>query len=142
MDQLLEFVNENTLLAAGTVAMALAVIFNELRIASGGLTAVPATQVVRLINSGARVVDIRDKEHFERGHIVDSTNVPAAELADGLGPKLEKAKSVVVVCDSGGKSGQVVSTLRKKGVETVFSLQGGLGAWQRDNLPIVSRDSE
>ncbi len=54
------------------------------------------------------------------------------------GPKLKKAQTVLVVCDSGTRSSQVVNTLRKNGVETVFSLQGGLGAWQRENLPIVS----
>lgn len=140
MDQLLDFVSNNTLLAAGTVAMALAVIFNELRIKAGGLTAIAATQVVRLINGGAKVVDVRDKENFAKGHIVDSINIPAENMSGELDSKLKKAKSIVLVCDSGGKSGQLVTALRKQGVETVFSLQGGLGAWQRDNLPIVSND--
>lgn len=140
MDQLLDFVSNNTLLAAGTVAMALAVIFNELRIKAGGLSAIAATQVVRLINGGAKVVDVRDKENFAKGHIVDSINIPAENMSGELDSKLKKAKSIVLVCDSGGKSGQLVTALRKQGVETVFSLQGGLGAWQRDNLPIVSND--
>lgn len=138
MDQLLEFVSNNTLLAAGTVAMALAVIFNELRIKASGLTAIPPIQAVRLINGGAKVVDVRDKEHFGKGHIIDAVNIPEAELAAGLDAKLKKAKAVVVVCDTGGKSGHVVAKLRKSGVETVFSLQGGLGAWQRENLPVVA----
>lgn len=138
MDQLLEFASNNTLLAAGTVAMALAVIFNELRIKADGLTAVPAAQVVRLINGGAKVIDVRDKENFSNGHIVDSINIPAAELSAGLDERLSKAKAIVLVCDSGSKAGQLVAQLRKGGIETVFSLQGGLGAWQRDNLPIVS----
>lgn len=140
MDQLLEFVSNNVLLAAGTVAMALAVIFNELRIKADGLTAVPAAQVVRLINNGARVVDVRDQENFSSGHIIDSINIPAAELSAGLDARLDKARTIVLVCDSGSKAGQLVGQLRKSGVETVFSLQGGLGGWQRDNLPIVSDD--
>ena len=142
MDQLLEFVSNNALLAAGTVAMALAVIFNELRIKADSLTAVPAIQAVRLINGGANVVDIRDHEHFAKGHIVDAINIPAAEMGGELDAKLKKAKSIILVCDSGGKSGPLVTKLRKNGIETVFSLQGGLGAWQRDNLPIVSSEDE
>jgi len=140
MDQLLEFVSNNLLLAAGTVAMALAVIFNELRIKADGLTAVPAIQVVRLINGGAKVVDIRDPEHFAKGHIVDSINIPAAEMTGELDAKLKKAESIILVCESGGKSGPLVTRLRKSGVETVFSLQGGIGAWQKDNLPVVSSE--
>lgn len=138
MDQLLEFVSNNTLLAAGTVAMALAVIFNELRIKADGLSAITATQAVRLINGGAKVVDVRDKDNFAKGHIVDAVNIPAADLSGELPNKLKNAKSIVLVCDTGGKSGQLVNSLRKSGVETVFSLQGGLGAWQRDNLPVVA----
>ncbi|MGI9344329.1 MAG: rhodanese-like domain-containing protein [Gammaproteobacteria bacterium] len=138
MDQLLEFVTNNTLLAAGTVAMALAVIFNELRIKADGLSAVTSTQAVRLINGGAKVVDVRDKEHFTKGHIVDALHIPAADFSGELPAKLKNAKSVVLVCDTGGKSGQIVNTLRKTGIESAFSLQGGLGAWERDNLPVVA----
>jgi rhodanese-related sulfurtransferase len=138
MDQLLEFISQNTLLAAGTVAMALAVIFNELRLKAGSLASIPTSQAIGLINRGAKVVDIRDGDSFSKGHIVDSLNLPPTDLASQLPPKLAKAKSVVLVCDNGMRSGQLVGTLRKKGVETVFSLQGGLSAWQRDNLPIVS----
>ncbi len=137
MDRLLEFVSNNALLATGTIAMALAVIFNELRIKATGLAAVPANQVVRLINGGAKVVDVRDEQSFEKGHIVESVNIPAAELPAKLTQKLKKAKSIVLVCDTGSRSGQLVATLRKQGVETVFSLQGGISAWQRENLPIV-----
>ncbi|MBT8444272.1 MAG: rhodanese-like domain-containing protein [Gammaproteobacteria bacterium] len=140
MDQLLEFISNNTLLAAGTVAMALAVIFNELRIKADGLTALPPSQVVRLINGGAKVVDIRDHDAYAKGHIVDSVNIPAAELAGDIDPKLKKASSVVLVCDSGGRTAPLVTSLRKKGLEAVFGLQGGLGAWRRDNLPIVSSE--
>jgi rhodanese-related sulfurtransferase len=138
MDQLLEFIGENTLLAAGTVAMAMAVLFNELRLKAGTLAAITATQAIRLINDGARVVDVRDADSFTNGHIVDSINIEAGDLSGELPAKLKKAQTVLVVCDSGTRSSQVVNTLRKNGVETVFSLQGGLGAWQRENLPIVS----
>ena len=138
MDQLLEFIGENTLLAAGTVAMAMAVLFNELRLKAGTLAAITATQAIRLINGGARVVDVRDADSFTKGHIIDSINIEAGDLSGELPPKLKKAQTVLVVCDSGTRSSQVVNTLRKNGVETVFSLQGGLGAWQRENLPIVS----
>ena len=138
MDQLLEFIGENSLLAAGTVAMALAVLFNELRLKAGTLAAIPTTQAIRLINGGARVVDVRDAESFAKGHIVDSINIAAGDLSGDLPAKLKKAKTVLLVCDSGTRSGQVVNTLRKNGVETVFNLHGGLSAWQRENLPIVS----
>ncbi len=77
MDQLLEFISNNTLLAGGAVMMALAVIFNELRIKAAGVTALSAGMVVQLINSGSKIIDVRDAELFAKGHIVDSINIPA-----------------------------------------------------------------
>lgn len=138
MDQLLEFISNNALLAGGAVLMALAVIFNELRIKTAGVTAVSAGTVVQLINSGAKVIDVRDAEPFANGHIVDSINIPATDLGSDIDKRFKAAKSLVLVCDTGAKSGQCVTTLRKAGLESAFSLQGGIGAWQRENLPVVT----
>jgi rhodanese-related sulfurtransferase len=138
MDQLLEFIGNNTLLAGGAVMMALAVIFNELRIKAAGVTALSAGMVVQLINSGSKVIDVRDAELFAKGHIVDSINIPATDLHADIESRFKMAKSLVLVCDTGAKSGQCVATLRKGGLETAFSLQGGIGAWQRENLPVVT----
>ena len=43
----------------------------------------------------------------------------------------------MLVCDNGSASGRLAQELRKKGSEQVFSLKGGLSAWQRDNLPVI-----
>ncbi len=137
MDQLLEFIGNNTLLAGGAVLMVLAVIFNELRIKAAGVTALSAGMVVRLINNGAKIVDVRDAEQFAKGHIVDSINIPATDLSADLDNRFKMAKSLILVCDTGAKSSQCVATLRKGGLETAFSLAGGISAWQRDNLPVV-----
>ena len=118
--------------------MALLVMFNELRQKAGSIASVSATQAVRLINQGARVVDIREPAQFDAGHIVDAVNIPAADLAIAIDKKLKKAKSIIVVCDSGTRSGQAVAALRKSGHEATFNLKGGLTAWRSDNLPVVT----
>ncbi len=138
MGKIFEFAANHPFLAAGTIAMALAVLFYELRQKAGGLTSLSSAQAVRLINQGARVVDIREQEQFNSGHIVDAINIPAAELASQVDKKLKKAKSIVVVCDTGTRSGQAVATLRKSGHDNAFNLQGGLAAWRNENLPVVT----
>ena len=138
MGKIFEFAANNPMLAAGTIAMALAVLFYELRQKAGNVAALSATQAVRLINQGARVVDIREPAQFDAGHIVDAINMPANELADAIDKKWKKAKSIIVVCDSGTRSGQAVAALRKSGHEIAFNLQGGLTAWRTDNLPVVT----
>ncbi len=138
MEQLIEFSNAHPLLVAGTILMALAVIFYELRMKASGLTSISTVQAVRLINQGARVIDIRDKSQFDSGHIVNSINIPAAEL-DGEGDKrLKSSKSIILVCDNGSKSSQCITPLKKSGRENIFNLQGGLASWRQENLPILT----
>jgi rhodanese-related sulfurtransferase len=141
MDQIIEYTNNNLLLVAGTVMIALAVIFYELRMQVSSVAAMSSSQVVGLINQGAKIVDIRPSANFDAGHIVDALNIPGPELVGEQSQKLKKAKSIVLVCDDGSKSGQSATTMRKEGFENTFSLQGGMTAWQRDNLPIVVSES-
>ncbi len=138
MGKIFEFAANHPWLATATITMALAVIFYELRQKASGLTSLSSAQAVRLINQGARVIDIRDQEQYETGHIVDAINIPASELAAHVDKKLKKAKSIVVVCDNGMRSGQAVATLRKSGHDNAFNLQGGLAAWRNENLPVVT----
>jgi rhodanese-related sulfurtransferase len=44
---------------------------------------------------------------------------------------------VIVSCRSGNRSLRGAIVLRKRGFERVYSLNGGLTAWQRDNLPLA-----
>lgn len=139
MDRLLEFTNNNPLLVTGTFLMALAVLFYELRQRGQSVFQVTATQAVRLINQGARVIDLRDKAAYDTGHIIDATNIPAAEIESGADKALKKNRAVILVCESGITSGKYVAPLRKAGFEQAFSLRGGLASWRAENLPVVGK---
>jgi rhodanese-related sulfurtransferase len=142
MEQLIEFSNAHPMLVSGTILMALVVIFYELRMKASGLTAISTVQAVRLINQGARVVDIRDKSQFEAGHIVNSINIPAAELDGEADKRLKSGKSIILVCDNGSKSSQCVTPMKKSGRENIFSLQGGLASWRQENLPVLTTENK
>jgi len=141
MNQLIEFANHNMMLVSGTLIMFFAVIFYELRQKQRSLSAVTTAQAVALINQGATVVDIREQSKFDAGHIIDSINVPAPDLEADATVRVKKNRPVLVVCDSGSLSTRCAATLRQAGYETVYSLQGGLGAWQQENLPVVGKDT-
>jgi rhodanese-related sulfurtransferase len=141
MEQIIEFTNNNALLVAGMIIMALAVMFFELRLKTSGLAAISSAQAVGLINQGASVVDVREKDQFAQGHIVDAINIPASDLADSQDKRLNKSKSIILICDNGSKSSQCATTLKKAGFENTYSLNGGLAGWQRDNLPTVASDA-
>jgi rhodanese-related sulfurtransferase len=95
---------------------------------------------VRLINDGTKVVDVRAADSFAAGHIVDAENIPEKDLLQNPDKLKNRKKNTLLVCDSGSRSAEVAAVLRKDGLDNVFSLKGGLAAWQQENLPVV-RDS-
>ncbi len=96
-------------------------------------------QATQLINQGkAAIVDVRDPYDFSAGHMRDAKSIPAKELAQRSG-ELDKFKSktIIVVCSSGKQSVKAAAQLKKAGFNEVYSLEGGMNAWQAQGLPIA-----
>jgi len=137
MQELAEFVSGNLLLVTGFVASGFAVLFYELRIQTRAVGSLSTVVAVRVINEGVAVVDVRTPDLFAAGHITDARNVPEAELLQNPALLEKNRKGTLLVCDSGARSAVVAAKLRKGGTENIFSIKGGLSAWQQDNLPLV-----
>ena len=136
MQEIAEFTNNNPWLVSGLIASALAVIFNELRIKSRGISALSPAMAVRIINEGGAFVDVRDSEQFAAMHIIDAHNISEKQIKanDDVLDRFKKA--IVLVCDNGGRSGECATKLRNNGLDRVYSLKGGIQAWQQENLPL------
>ena len=138
MQRLLEYLGHHPYLAGATLLAAIAVVAFELRARVQAFAALRATQAVRLMNQGALVIDLRSKELYDAGHIVDARNVPVGEIesqADSL--KKWRDRNVITYCDSGTDGAGAARTLMKLGFTKVFNLHGGLNAWVKDNLPLT-----
>jgi len=141
MDQLVEFTSNNALLVSALIATAFAVLFNELRLKSQGLSSISAADAINMINRGAVVVDVRGESSFNSGHIVESRRITTDELLAGAADKMKKKKAVLLICDVGNQSSRAAAALRKSGIENVFSLKGGIAAWRQENLPVVNNEN-
>ena len=138
MQQFLDYLSHHPYLAAATVLAAIGVLVFELRARVQAFAALSAVQAVRMMNQGALVIDLRSKELYDAGHIVDARNVPVAELesqADQL--KKWRDRNVITYCDTGINGASAARSLVKLGFSKVFNLQGGLNAWVKDNLPLA-----
>ena len=138
MQRLFEYLGHHPWLAGSAALVAVALAVYEIRARMQAFAALPAMQAVRLMNQGALVLDLRTKESFDAGHIGDARNVPAGELAsqaDSL--KKWRDKNVITYDDSGSGGAGAARTLTKLGFTKVFSLEGGLNAWIKDNLPLT-----
>jgi rhodanese-related sulfurtransferase len=81
-----------------------------------------------------RIVDIRDRRAFDRGHLPGSESIPFPELTTRIA-ELEGTSRIVTVCPHGIASQQAARLIGSyAGTETaqVESLRGGIEAWQRD----------
>lgn len=103
-----------------------------------GFAELAPKDAIRLINQeDAVVLDVRGENEFLAGHIINAVNIPLTYLEKRIG-ELEqyKGRPMVVVCQSGARSGQACAQLRKHGFDQVSSLGGGLLAWQHDKFPV------
>ncbi|NMC12213.1 MAG: rhodanese-like domain-containing protein, partial [Chloroflexi bacterium] len=60
---------------------------------------------------------------------------PLAELKNNLS-ELPRDREIVVVCRSGNRSREAVSILEEAGFSDVFSLKGGMIAWENAGYPL------
>jgi rhodanese-related sulfurtransferase len=138
MNRFFEYVTHHPFLVAGAAILAVLALGFEFRARARGSSAVSPADAVRLANSGALLLDVRDSKDYEAGHIIDARNLPAAELAAKAETlKKYKEKPVIVYCESGTASGAAARTLREGGFTKVVTLRGGLQSWRQDNLPLV-----
>ena len=48
----------------------------------------------------------------------------------------DKKKPIVLTCQSGTRAGRAAAILRKNEFSDVYTLTGGVTAWEKENLPI------
>lgn len=80
------------------------------------------------------VVDVRDEFEFSEGHIEGAINLPVETFASGSGV-LPKEKSIVVYCNSGGRSYNAYRKLMKLGYSKIY--QSIFAEWKEAGLPMV-----
>jgi rhodanese-related sulfurtransferase len=134
----MDFVKNNLLLIALAVVSGVMLLWPLLRRGTGG-PSVTTLQATHMINrEDAVVLDVRETAAFAQGHILGARNVPLADLERRL-PEFAKfkARPLIVLCESGNRSGNAVGVLRRNGFDKVFNLAGGLAAWQQAGLPVA-----
>jgi rhodanese-related sulfurtransferase len=75
------------------------------------------------------IIDVRTKEEFEENHIEDAINIDIySPRFEGAITDLDKTKSYLIYCTSGGRSLQATMFMRKNGFANVENLGGGISS--------------
>lgn len=107
---------------------------------SSGASLTPLEATLMINRDDAMVLDVREPAEWSKGHIPNARHIPVGQVEQRLG-ELErfKNKPIIVSCATGARSSSVCGTLRKAGFEKVFSLAGGLPAWEQAGQPLTTR---
>lgn len=81
------------------------------------------------------LLDVREKRHWEEGHIEGAHHKYVGTLEDHLSEIPDT--NVVVYCDSGYKTGIATSLLQRSGIKKVTNVLGGIMAWEKAGYPLV-----
>jgi phage shock protein E len=84
------------------------------------------------------VVDLRTPDETKSGKI------PGAIEIDFFGPefepvisRLDKSKTYLLYCASGGRSGETAELMEKLGFKRLYNLKGGFREWESSKLPVA-----
>lgn len=94
----------------------------------------------RMIEAGAHVVDVRQPDEWNRGHIPEATLVPLNGIyAFGKALKdlnLPEDQDVIFVCAMGQRSAVASEIALLTGLKKVYNLANGMNGWLARRYPI------
>lgn len=91
---------------------------------------VTAKEIETKLSAGQTInlIDVREVDEVADGKIPGAINIPLGLLEFRMN-ELDKAKEYIMVCRSGGRSGQATKFLESYGYRVV-NMTGGMLAWE------------
>jgi adenylyltransferase/sulfurtransferase len=87
---------------------------------------------------GATIVDVREADEWEKGHIPGALFVPRGFLELRIEDKVpDKAHELILQCAGGTRSALAAKALQGLGYSNVASMAGGFGKWKEAGLPVT-----
>jgi adenylyltransferase/sulfurtransferase len=97
----------------------------------GGLAELISSQVLDLI-------DVRDPDEWQRGHIAGARLVPLERLRADPDAALTRESAIVFLCAKGVRSLQAAKLAERFGYQRVYHLEGGMKEWVRSGQAIAA----
>lgn len=141
MDQILEFASNHMILSMALIIIVFLILKAELERLTSGIEQVNPFEAIRQLNDEqAVVVDVRETKEYQEGHLKNALHIPLSDFKKRL-TELDKfkSKSIIAYCRSGQRSFSACKMLKKAGFETVRNLQGGILAWENQNMPVSKK---
>lgn len=97
---------------------------------------VPACRVISELSpgevmnkTGAMLIDVREQDEWDQGHIENAQLWPLSLLEGGHLPNLTQDKDIILYCQKGTRSMQSARILKAHGYSNIYNMSGGYEAW-------------
>lgn len=96
-------------------------------------TTIGTDEAKRMIETGARVIDVRQPDEWNRGHIPEATLVPLNGIYS-FGKAIQDLdvsadEDVIFVCAAGQRSATASEIALVAGLKKVYNLANGMNGW-------------
>jgi molybdopterin/thiamine biosynthesis adenylyltransferase/rhodanese-related sulfurtransferase len=93
---------------------------------------VSAAEAVALARDGYRVIDVREQNEWDAGHVAGATLLPLREVPERIGEVApDRDAPLLLHCAVGARSGRAAAYLTQLGYTNVVSLKGPLDHWKQ-----------
>ncbi len=105
-----------------------------------GFYSISAADLNTLITEKAPfLLDVREAGELEKdGFIAGAVHIPTRDVLKNLDKLPALDQPIVIYCASGHRGSMVMAALRLLGYTDVRNLGGGIGAWKKAELPLVT----
>ena len=137
-----------TLFLAGISSQALAEAMGPMQFvaeAKAKIAEVTPQQVKADMDAGKSIIllDVRDSEEFDAGHIPKAMNISRGVLEFKVGSMIpDKNANIVLYCRTDARSALATAVLKEMGYMNAKNLQGAFKGWGEAGLPIYNRHGE
>ena len=92
----------------------------------------------RLSSNGLQVLDVREDDEYEEGHIEVARNLSFKLIPTRLPTlDLDKTKPLALTCATGKRSSSAASLLLREGFKELYNVTGGMEAWNSADFDVV-----
>ena len=136
----MDFLLNSIFLVILIIISGLLLIFPNILSVGRGKTITSKNSVLLMNREPSFLIDVRGEQDFNLGHLQNATNIKLEEIPDKINIiKKHSKKLIVVYCQKGIRSQQAVNLLIKLGLDNVVSIEGGINAWIKEQLPVANK---
>src|SRR5205823_11631516 len=98
----------------------------------------PQDAAAKLQSGEAVIVDVRDKDEWDEGHIPSALHMSRGTIELDIEEKVPDPNALIVChCGGGGRGALATESLQKMGYKNVRNIAGGFKAWKAAGLPVT-----